>query len=76
MQQLQMTESLINEINGQIKYADTLVRVNLKLLETGNIRITDFILSVNTYLNARHLLNQNYISRLQLINQINYWEAI
>ncbi|HVY73636.1 MAG TPA: TolC family protein [Puia sp.] len=76
MQQLQMTESLINEINGQIKYADALVTVNLKLLETGNIRITDFVLAINTYLNARHLLNQNYIGRLQIINQINYWEAI
>lgn len=76
MQQLQSTESLINEINGQIKYSNTLIEVNRKLLETGNIRITDFILAINTYLNARHLLNQNYISRLQIINQINYWEAI
>jgi outer membrane protein TolC len=76
MQQLQATESLINEINGQIKYSNTLIEVNGKLLETGNIRITDFILAINTYLNARHLLNQNYISRLQIINQINYWETI
>jgi len=76
MQQLQSTESLINEINSQIKYSNALIEVNGKLLETGNIRITDFILAINTYLNARHLLNQNYISRLQIINQINYWEAI
>ncbi len=76
MQQLQSTESLIDEINGQVKYSDTLIEVNKKLLETGNIRITDFILAINTYLNARHLLNQNYISRLQIINQINYWQAI
>ncbi len=76
MQQLQSTESLIDEINGQVKYSDTLIEVNKKLLETGNIRITDFILAINTYLNARHLLNQNYISRLQIINQINYWQSI
>jgi outer membrane protein TolC len=76
VQQLQATESLINEIDGQIKYSKTLIDVNEKLLQTGNTRITDFILSINTYLNARHLLNQNYINRLQIINQINYWEAL
>jgi outer membrane protein TolC len=75
-QQLKSTELLIEEINSQIKYSSTLIEVNGKLLEKGDIRITDFILAINTYLNARHLLNQNYISRLQLINQINYWESI
>lgn len=72
-QQLQATEKLIGEINGQIRYSKTLVDVNGKLLETGEVRITDLILAINTYLNARNLLNQNYISRLQIINQINYW---
>jgi outer membrane protein TolC len=72
-QQLQETDLLIAEINGQIKYAKTLIDANGKLLETGDVRITDFIIAINTYLNARHLLNQNYISRLQIINQINYW---
>ncbi|MBS1598893.1 MAG: TolC family protein [Bacteroidetes bacterium] len=75
-QQLQSTESLINEINNQVKYSNTLIEVNGKLLETGTVRITDFILAINTYLNARHLLNQNYINRLQIINQINYWQAM
>jgi len=74
MQQLKATESLIEEINGQIKYSNRLIEVNGKLLETGNIRITDFIIAINTYLNARNLLNQNYVNRLQIINQINYWQ--
>lgn len=76
MQQLKATESLIEEINSQIKYSNTLIDVNGKLLETGDIRITDFIIAINTYLNARNLLNQNYINRLQIINQINYWQSI
>jgi len=75
-QQLRATESLIDEISGQIKYSNTLIDVNARLLETGNVRITDLVLAINTYLNARNLLNQNYISRLQIINQINYWEAL
>jgi hypothetical protein len=75
LQQLNATESLIQEINGQIRYANTLVEVNKKLLETGEVRITDLILAINTFLNARNLLNQNYVNRMQIINQINYWEA-
>jgi len=74
-QQLHATESLIEEIRGQIKYSNALIDVNAKLLETGNIRITDLVIAINTWLNARNLLNQNYINRLQIINQINYWEA-
>ncbi len=76
IQQLKSTESLIDEINGEIKYSRTLIDVNVKLLEKGEIRITDYIIAINTYLNARHLLNLNYISRLQIINQINYWQSI
>jgi outer membrane protein TolC len=75
-QQLQSTESLIQDINGQIKYSSTLVEVNKKLLETGEVRITDLILTINTFLNARNLLNQNYVNRMQIINQINYWQAL
>ena len=75
-QQLRSTESLINDINGQIKYSSTLIEVNKKLLETGEVRITDLILTINTFLNARNLLNQNYINRMQIINQINYWQTL
>lgn len=76
IQQLRATESLIEEINGQIKYSNTLIDVNVKLLESGNIRITDLVLAINTWLNARNLLNQNYIGRLQILNQINYWQSL
>ncbi len=76
MQQLTATESLIHDIEGQIKYAGTLVDVNQKLLETGEVRITDLILAINNFLAARNLLNQNSVSQMQIINQINYWQAI
>ena len=75
-QQLRSTESLIPDINGQIKYSSTLIDVNKKLLETGEVRITDLILTINSYLNARNLLNQNYVNRMQIINKINYWQVL
>jgi outer membrane protein TolC len=72
-QQLVATESLINDIDEQVKYADALINVNKKLLETGDSKIADYVIAINSYLNARNLLTQNNISRMQIINQINYW---
>jgi outer membrane protein TolC len=72
-QQLGATEDLIGQINEQLKYSETLITVNGKLLGTGDARIPDYILALNNYLNARNLLTQNNITRLQIINQINYW---
>jgi len=75
-QQLQGIESLLPDINNQIKYSGALIDVQKKLLETGEVRVTDLILTINTFLNARNLLNQNYTNRMQIINQINYWQAL
>ena len=72
-QQLQATESLIGDINDQIKYSDGLIQVNARLLATGDAKIADLVIALNNYLTARNLLTQNKISRWQIINQINYW---
>jgi outer membrane protein TolC len=72
-QQLKATEELIGQINEQIKYSETLISVNGKLMGTGDAKIADYILALNNYLNAKNLLTQNNITRLQIINQINYW---
>ena len=72
-QQLRSTENLIAEINEQVRYSQTLIEVNGKLLGTGDAKISDYILALNNYLNAKNLLTQNNITRLQIINQINYW---
>jgi len=73
MQQLNATDKLIDQVNKQIKYTETLITVNEKLLATGDIRLTDFILTLNNYFNAKNLVRQNYISRLKIISQLNYW---
>ncbi|PQJ08807.1 hypothetical protein CJD36_022400 [Flavipsychrobacter stenotrophus] len=72
-QQLDNVESLITDINKQIRYAETLISVNGRLLTSGDAKIADFVIAINNYLNAKNLLAQNNISRLQVINQINYW---
>ena len=49
------------------------MKVNEKLLTTGDAKIPDFVIAINNYLSARNLLAQNNINKLQVINQINYW---
>jgi outer membrane protein TolC len=72
-QQLHATEELIGQINDQIRYSERLIIANEKLLESGDAKIADYIIALNNYLTAKNLLTQNDIIRLQIINQINYW---
>ena len=71
--QLYATDALIPKIKQQIDYANTLITANGQLLQTGDITMKDYILAINNYLNSRNLLTQNNVSRLRIINQINYW---
>jgi len=72
-QQITENENLITQINDQIKYTESLIKVDTKLLQTGDLKIADLILAVNNYLTVKNLLTQTTISRLQLINQFNYY---
>ncbi len=73
LQQLQLTETLINQTSRQIKMAETLIQSNQKLLSAGDIRITDYLVTLQNYLNAKNTQSQYLIERLQIINQINYF---
>ncbi|MEJ7675580.1 MAG: hypothetical protein WKF59_23455 [Chitinophagaceae bacterium] len=42
-------------------------------MQTGDIKMTDYILALNNYITTKNLVVQNMISRYQLINQLNYW---
>jgi len=72
-QQLNDLESLAAPVNKQITYLQALIKVNGQLLETGDIRITDYVLALNNYITAQNLVVQNKIARYQVILQLNYW---
>ena len=72
-QQIAGNESLIAQISEQLKYVQRLVTVDFELMQTGDLRVADLVLAINNYLNAKYLLTQTNIGRLQLINQLNYW---
>ncbi|HVZ25401.1 MAG TPA: TolC family protein [Sediminibacterium sp.] len=73
LQQLHATDLLLQQTDKQIQYTETLIEANRKLLETGDARMPDYILAISNYLAAHNLVTQTTINRLQLINQINYW---
>lgn len=72
-QQINETENLVNEIDEQMKYAESLVKVDSKLLQTGDVRVADLVLAINNYLTIKNLRTTTNINKLQLINQLNYW---
>jgi len=71
--QLASNDPLIRQCTDQMAYAQTLIDANRELLGTGDISVTDYLLSVNNYLNAKNLLIENTLTRFRIINEINYW---
>lgn len=79
-QQIAMLEhklSSVDQINGktveQQKYSRALVDANHVLLNAGDISVSDYLLSVNNYLNANNMLIENTIERFKIMNELNYW---
>ncbi|MFL5788554.1 MAG: TolC family protein [Flavisolibacter sp.] len=71
--QLHSTDLLFEKITRQVDYAKTLINAYGKLLQTGDVKVTDFVTAITNYLNAQNIYRQNLISRLRIMNQINYW---
>lgn len=72
-QQISENENLLKQIDDQLKYSESLIKVDTQLLQTGDVRIADLVLAVNNYLAVKNLRTTTTIARLQLINQLNYW---
>lgn len=71
--QLDLSSQLISETSKQIIYAEGLIEAQRKQLTTGDVKIADYIIAIGNLLNAKNINTQNTINRLQIINQINYW---
>ena len=72
-QQISESNNLLNQIEDEIKYSETLIKVDTQLLQTGDLRVVDLILAVNNYFAIKNLKTTTTINKLQLINQLNYW---
>lgn len=72
-QQLLAKLRLEEKINQQIIYSQALMEAYRKLLEAGDVQLTEYILSIGNYLNAKNMLLENTIEKYQIINELNYW---
>ncbi len=72
-QQLATTGSLVAQIQSKMDNVKLLTDLDRKLLNTGDVRITDYILALNNYLTISGDLIMARINRWQIINQLNYW---
>lgn len=70
--QLDQYQKLIQTANQQMVYAQTLVVANVKQLPTGDVKMVDYILSINNLLNLKVNLIQYQANVWSLQNQLQY----
>ncbi|WPO89260.1 TolC family protein [Chryseobacterium sp. HR92] len=70
--QMEQYYKMIGTANQQINYAKTLVEANAKQLPTGDVRMVDFILSINNLLSLKANIIQYNATLLNLQNQMQY----
>lgn len=71
--QLTSIDQLARQTREQLKYTQALVDANRLLLNSGDIPITDYLLSLANYRTAKNLLIENLLARFNIINALNYW---
>lgn len=73
--QLSDIQLLLDRISNQQRYAQMLIDIDQKLLNSGDLKINDFLLAVSSYRNIQFSQTQQQINRMLLINQLNFWSA-
>ncbi len=71
---LKRTSDLIPRLRTHLGLAESIVRQDKLLLNSGGISITDYVIALKNYLTIQSNLNQYQIRVLQIINEINYWK--
>ena len=72
-EQLRLNDDLIRDINLHLIQQKELIDLYKKVaLENAMIRITDYLAAINNYTNTQNSLTIAEMTRLQLINQLNF----
>ena len=72
IQQLNAIDDLIVENQNQYLLSESLVNANKKLLISGDVRISEYILALTNYLYTRSNAIQLNGSKMELVNEFNY----
>lgn len=70
--QMDQYNKMIQTASQQINYAKVLVEANAKQLPTGDVKVVDFILSINNLLNLKGNIIQYNATLFSLRNQMQY----
>ena len=77
IEQIQSTISENNQLTEQIQKqllsSETLIKASKQLLNKGELSITDFIQTIKNYIDIKNQLNQAEFKKMQLTNELNYW---
>ena len=71
--QLVENEQLTAQIQKQIASSEMLITMSKQLLNKGELSVTDFIVTIKNYIDIKNQLNQTQLTKLQLMNELNYW---
>lgn len=71
--QLQSTRLLLDKIKKQVDYTQTLIDAYGKLLQTGDVKITDVITAITNFMAAQNTYRQTIVNRLRIQSQIAYY---
>jgi outer membrane protein TolC len=71
-EQLMLSEDLLSEMKAQITSLEKLLSLYEVEINKGMVRWLDYLTVVNNYAQVRNEQTQAEISRLQIINQLNY----
>ena len=72
-QKLNQYSVLEKQLKSQLVITDALVDSYRKLLLTGDVQITDYVIAIGNLITINTTISQNTINKLQTINEINYW---
>jgi outer membrane protein TolC len=72
-QQLKTRQTLGQKIIRQIETSKSVVDAFQRLLDTGDVQMTEYLLSLANYLSAKNMLIENNIEKYLIINELNYW---
>mgnify|MGYP001454457831 CR=1 FL=1 len=68
--QIRQYKQMLATAKEQLKYAQALIKANLEQLPTGDVKVADFILSINNYINLKSGLVQYETTLNNLYNQL------
>jgi outer membrane protein TolC len=74
-QQLNQAVKTEKQLQSQLTILDVLIDADKKLLLSGDVQITDFVIAIGNVIAINNSIAQNKINKLQLINEINYWSS-